>query len=102
MGGSVPHFPQVLEANPLSLHFQNPHFPRIFKIPTLLEFSKSSLSSHFQNPHFPHFSKSSLFILTKVDLRNIGLPDFWLYMTPSNNEHFISQIPRFLQLDLRI
>ena len=71
MGGSDPHFPRILEVNP--------HFPRIFKIFTFLTFSKSSISLHFQNPHF--------FILIKVDTRDIGWPDFWLIMRPSNN-HF--------------
>ena len=62
VGGSDPHFPRVLEANP--------HFLRIFKILTFFAFSKSSLSSHFQNPHFPQIFQTSLFILTKVDTRD--------------------------------
>ena len=49
MGGSDPHFPRILEANP--------HFLRIFKILTFPIFLKSSLSSHFENPHFPEFFK---------------------------------------------
>ena len=66
MGGSDSHFPHILEANP--------HFPCIFKILTPLT-----------------FSKSSVFILTKVDTQ----PDFCLFRRPSNNEHFISHIPHF-------
>ena len=78
MGGSDPHFPRILEANP--------HFPRIFKILTLLTFSKSSLSSIFKTLTF-------LFIPTKVVTQPVIM---------SNNEHFISQIARFLQSDLLI
>ena len=66
MGGSDPHFPRILEANP--------RFPHFFKILTFLTFSKSSLSSFF--------SKSSLFIFAKVHTRDIGLPDIWLVRGP--------------------